>query len=64
MHHKVFIIDRRLVLTGSMNHSTSGTEQNDENWLWIEDAELAEQFLAEYDRVFEKARRAPTENCD
>ena len=63
LHHKVFIIDGRLVLTGSLNYSRSGTENNDENWLRIEDEALAAQFLAEYERVFERARRASMEEC-
>lgn len=63
LHHKVFIIDERWVLTGSLNYSQSGTERNDENWLLLEDEQLAAEFLAEYNRVFERARRATMEEC-
>lgn len=63
MHHKFFIIDDRWVLTGSMNHSLSGTRQNDENWLILKDEGLAAAFLAEYERVFERSRRSTEEEC-
>ena len=63
MHHKVFIIDERWVLTGSMNYSRSGSTQNDENWLILQDEGLAAAFLAEYERVFERSRRSTEEDC-
>jgi len=35
MHHKVFIIDEKTVVTGSMNPSASGNKYNDENIIII-----------------------------
>jgi phosphatidylserine/phosphatidylglycerophosphate/cardiolipin synthase-like enzyme len=55
MHHKVFIIDGKIVITGSYNFSQSAEERNDENTLIIYSPEIAAQYLAEFERVFEKA---------
>jgi len=52
MHHKVFIIDRRIVITGSWNPTASGTEKNDENILIIHDAKVARQYLSEFYRLY------------
>ena len=57
MHHKVFIIDGETVITGSYNFSRSAEERNDENTLIIHDPEIAILYLAEFERVFEKARQ-------
>ncbi|MGV3524892.1 MAG: phospholipase D-like domain-containing protein [Candidatus Sericytochromatia bacterium] len=52
LHHKVFVIDGKTVITGSFNFSDSADEKNDENLLIIEDAALAQQYLAEFERVY------------
>lgn len=51
MHHKVFIIDQKTVITGSMNPTNNGNKNNDENLLIIDDKKIAAQFLEEYNRV-------------
>ena len=51
MHHKVFIIDQRIVITGSYNFSRSAEERNDENILVIYNIEIAREFLKEFERV-------------
>jgi len=56
MHHKVIIIDKSIVITGSYNFSTSAEEQNDENLVVIHDADIAADFLAEFTRVYEQAQ--------
>jgi len=55
MHHKVFIIDGKTVITGSMNPTKNGDERNDENILIIHDEAMAQQFLAEFERVYAEA---------
>ena len=57
MHHKVIIIDGETVITGSYNFSRSAEERNDENTLIIYDPKLAAKYLAEFDRIFEKAQQ-------
>jgi len=51
MHHKVFIIDEKIVAFGSYNFSRSAEENNDENFVIIYSPEIAEQFVMEFERV-------------
>ncbi|MBT3336605.1 MAG: DUF1669 domain-containing protein [Anaerolineae bacterium] len=51
MHHKVFIIDEEIVITGSYNFSRSAEERNDENIIVIFNADIAQEFLKEFQRV-------------
>jgi phosphatidylserine/phosphatidylglycerophosphate/cardiolipin synthase-like enzyme len=57
-HHKVFIIDEEIVVTGSFNISSNATSSNDENMVIVHDADLAAQYLAEYERM-EKMASVP-----
>jgi phosphatidylserine/phosphatidylglycerophosphate/cardiolipin synthase-like enzyme len=57
MHHKVFIIDGQVVITGSYNFSASAETRNDENLLIVYDPQIAAAYLAEYRRVLAQARR-------
>ena len=52
MHHKVFIIDNEIVITGSYNPSESGNKRNDENLLIIHDKKIAEKYLEEFEKIF------------
>ena len=52
MHHKVIIIDRSIVITGSYNFTASAEDRNDENLLIIYNPEIASLFLQEFQRVF------------
>jgi phosphatidylserine/phosphatidylglycerophosphate/cardiolipin synthase-like enzyme len=56
MHHKVLLIDREIVITGSYNFSASAENNNDENTLVIYSTPLARRFLAEFQRIFDLAR--------
>jgi phosphatidylserine/phosphatidylglycerophosphate/cardiolipin synthase-like enzyme len=51
MHHKVLIIDDHIVVTGSFNFTESADSINDENVLVIDSPQVAQQYLAEFDRV-------------
>ncbi|GIK29606.1 MAG: phospholipase [Chloroflexi bacterium] len=62
LHHKVFIIDDEIVVFGSFNFSSSAANTNDENIVLIGDADLAAQFVAEFERVQARAQQ-PTVNC-
>jgi phosphatidylserine/phosphatidylglycerophosphate/cardiolipin synthase-like enzyme len=57
MHHKVIIIDRRIVITGSYNFTASAEDSNDENLVILFDPFIADWFFAEFDRVFSAAER-------
>lgn len=56
MHHKVFIIDEKTVITGSFNFSQAADRSNDENLLIIEDPEVAKKYLQEFQRVHAEGR--------
>ncbi len=57
MHHKVFIIDRRIVITGSYNFSASAERRNDENIVILHDPTLAARYLEEFERVYAEGKR-------
>lgn len=56
MHHKVMILDERVVITGSYNFTRRAEEVNDENLLIIDDPGLARAFAEEFTRVYRQAR--------
>ena len=51
MHHKFMVIDGKRVLTGSYNYTSTATTANYENLLLVESAEIAKQFLEEFERI-------------
>ncbi len=55
MHHKVFIIDNKTVITGSYNPTKSANEKNDENILIIHDENISKEFLKEFEFILNKA---------
>jgi phosphatidylserine/phosphatidylglycerophosphate/cardiolipin synthase-like enzyme len=55
MHHKVLIIDRHIVVTGSFNFSNNADESNDENVVIVDNAEIAAAYLQEFDRLWAQA---------
>ncbi|HLC90636.1 MAG TPA: phospholipase D-like domain-containing protein, partial [Candidatus Nanoarchaeia archaeon] len=56
MHHKVFIIDNKTVVTGSFNPTNGGDSRNDENLLIINDERIANAFVEEFGRVYGEAK--------
>ncbi len=56
MHHKVFIIDGDMVVTGSYNFTASAEKSNDENLLVIYSPEIAGEYLQEFERVYGAAK--------
>jgi phosphatidylserine/phosphatidylglycerophosphate/cardiolipin synthase-like enzyme len=55
MHHKVIIIDQKIVITGSYNFTASAERTNDENVVIFFDPQIATQYMAEFQRVYDKA---------
>lgn len=51
MHHKVFIIDNKTVITGSYNPTGSGNKYNDENIVIITDEKITYEFINEFERL-------------
>ncbi|MDO8480514.1 MAG: phospholipase D-like domain-containing protein [Nanoarchaeota archaeon] len=56
MHHKTFIIDDSVVVTGSFNPTQNADKRNDENLLIIRSPEIAMQFEGEFERVMAEAK--------
>jgi hypothetical protein len=52
LHHKVFIIDNKTVITGSFNPTAGGDYKNDENLVIIDDEEIAKKYLKEFEFVW------------
>lgn len=55
LHHKVFIIDDDILITGSFNFSNNADESNDENVIIIQNAEIVGKYLQEFERRWEEA---------
>ena len=56
MHHKVILIDDRIVITGSYNFSNNAKTRNDENTLIVYSAEIAALYRQEFERVWREAK--------
>jgi phosphatidylserine/phosphatidylglycerophosphate/cardiolipin synthase-like enzyme len=56
MHNKFVILDRMEVWTGSMNFTTSDAYRNDNNMLMLRSARLAENYIVEFNEMFEQDR--------
>ncbi len=54
-HHKVFIIDDKYVVTGSLNFSDNANDSNDENVIILNNRDIAAEYLAEFDRRWAEA---------
>jgi phosphatidylserine/phosphatidylglycerophosphate/cardiolipin synthase-like enzyme len=55
MHHKVFIVDKKIVVIGSYNFSKAAEERNDENIIIVYNKDIAEFFIEEFERVYANA---------
>ncbi len=55
IHSKVLVMDGATVVTGSANWSTNAWSNN-ENSLWIRDANIAAAYRTEFDRVYAATR--------
>lgn len=55
MHHKVLILDERIVVTGSYNFSANAEKRNDENTLILYSPQFAAAYLAEFERIYQLA---------
>lgn len=54
MHHKFAIVDRKVLITGSLNWTTQAIQNNRENVLIMEDKEYVRLFLEEFERIWEE----------
>jgi phosphatidylserine/phosphatidylglycerophosphate/cardiolipin synthase-like enzyme len=54
-HHKVFVIDDNILITGSLNFSNNANDSNDENVVIVTNADMAAPYLQEFDRRWAEA---------
>lgn len=52
LHHKVFIIDNKTLITGSYNPTGNGDKRNDENMIITNDPAVVQEYLEEFERVW------------
>jgi phosphatidylserine/phosphatidylglycerophosphate/cardiolipin synthase-like enzyme len=55
-HHKVFVIDDQIVITGSLNFSENANDSNDENVVVISNPDIAKLYLQEFERRWAEAK--------
>jgi phosphatidylserine/phosphatidylglycerophosphate/cardiolipin synthase-like enzyme len=60
MHHKVIIIDEKIVITGSYNFTASAEEENDENVVIIFSPSVARSYLQEFQHIYDQAQPPET----
>ncbi len=53
MHNKFFVSDDRLTFVGTGNITTTGFAKNNNNWIYIDSREVALDFKAEFNQMFE-----------
>jgi phosphatidylserine/phosphatidylglycerophosphate/cardiolipin synthase-like enzyme len=63
LHHKVIIVDNRIVITGSLNFSENANEQNNENVIVIDNAEIAGLYTQEFQRIWAGGRDPEGISC-
>jgi phosphatidylserine/phosphatidylglycerophosphate/cardiolipin synthase-like enzyme len=51
MHNKFMVFDMRWIVTGSYNFTTTAQVSNWENLVWLESADMAEQFKQAWDAI-------------
>ncbi len=62
-HHKVIIIDEKIVITGSLNFSDNADNSNDENTLVITNDAIGRAYTEEFWKRWEESREPPRAAC-
>ncbi len=55
LHDKIIIIDNNIVVTGSLNFSSSADGENEENVVILDNTEIAALYLLEYQKLWGQA---------
>lgn len=61
MHNKFMVFDLRWVVTGSYNYTTVAQVSNWENLVWLESADMAEQYKQAWDAIVSDEMPPPKE---
>ncbi|MGD8624242.1 MAG: phospholipase D-like domain-containing protein, partial [Anaerolineae bacterium] len=64
MHNKFVVIDGQVVWTGSWNLTDNGTYRNDNNAVRVVAPRLAENYMAEFEEMFQDRAFGPTSPAD
>lgn len=52
LHDKLIIVDNHIVISGSFNFSSNATENNDENVIIVDNAEIANLYMQEFGKIW------------
>ena len=52
LHDKIIIVDNHIVISGSFNFSSNATENNDENVIIVDNAEIANLYMQEFGKIW------------
>ncbi len=55
LHDKIILIDNNIIVTGSLNYSSSADDENEENVVILDNAEIAALYLQEFDKLWNQA---------
>ncbi|CAN9510501.1 unnamed protein product [Ophioblennius macclurei] len=58
MHHKFAVVDKRLLITGSLNWTLSAVHNNMENVIVTDEPHLVRPFVGEFNRLWERNNKA------
>ena len=53
LHHKVIVIDERIVITGSLNFTDNADQNNNENVIILDNPEIAKLYMQEFQKVWD-----------
>ena len=62
MHNKFVVIDRRIVITGSFNWTTTAVDRNQKNLCILDNEELAVKYITEFEKLWKKIEKWIEEN--
>jgi phosphatidylserine/phosphatidylglycerophosphate/cardiolipin synthase-like enzyme len=54
MHHKFFVVDRKILLTGSYNWTRQAAENNQENMLVTTEKSVVKAYLSEFSKLWKQ----------
>nr|XP_033770955.1 mitochondrial cardiolipin hydrolase [Geotrypetes seraphini] len=54
MHHKFAVVDKTIIITGSLNWTTQAIQTNRENILILEDAAVVKAFIKEFESIWQE----------
>ena len=52
LHDKLIIVDNHIVISGSFNFSSNATDNNDENVMIVDNAEIANLYMQEFGKIW------------